>query len=80
MTMAVPAWYSSFMKPVDAFTLPYMVASQDELHTALDGQIGKGNSRLADGAGFKVLGYFLLGGGTSSTRFARCRSRPIARD
>ncbi len=62
MTMAVPAWYSSFMKPVDAFTLPYMVASQERLHAALDGQIGKEISRMADGAGFKVLGYFLLGG------------------
>jgi tripartite ATP-independent transporter DctP family solute receptor len=62
MTMAVPAWYSSFMKPVDAFTLPYMVASQERLHAAVDGTIGKEISRLADGAGFKVLGYFLLGG------------------
>src|SRR4249919_2179085 len=62
MTMAVPAWYSSFMKPVDAFTLPYMVASQERLHAALDGQIGKDISRMGDGAGFKVLGYFLLGG------------------
>ena len=62
MTMAVPAWYSSFMKPVDAFTLPYMVASQERLHAAVDGTIGKEIARLADGAGFKVLGYFLLGG------------------
>ncbi len=62
MSMAVPAWYSSFMKPLDAFTLPYMVASQERLHTALDGQIGKDISRMGDAAGFKVLGYFLLGG------------------
>jgi C4-dicarboxylate-binding protein DctP len=25
MSMAVPAWYSSFAKPLDAFTLPYLV-------------------------------------------------------
>ena len=62
MSMAVPAWYSSFMKPVDAFTLPYMVGSEERLHLAVDGAIGKQIGRLADGAGFKVLGYFLLGG------------------
>ena len=27
MSMAVPAWYSTFAKPLDAFTLPYLVAS-----------------------------------------------------
>ena len=28
LTMAVPAWYSNFMKPIDAFTLPYIVSSR----------------------------------------------------
>ena len=62
MSMAVPAWYSSFMKPVDAFTLPYLVANADKLHTALDGNIGSQIAKMGEGANFKVLGYFLLGG------------------
>jgi C4-dicarboxylate-binding protein DctP len=62
MSMAVPAWYSSFMKPVDAFTLPYLVANADKLHAALDGNIGAQVAKMGEGAGFKVLGFFLLGG------------------
>jgi len=27
MAQSVPAWYSNFMKPIDAFTLPYIVSS-----------------------------------------------------
>src|SRR6266705_4479433 len=41
MSMAVPAWYSSFMKPLDAFTLPYLVSSSERLRPALDGAIGR---------------------------------------
>ena len=62
LTMAVPAWYSNFMKPVDAFTLPYLVSSADRLKTGLDGTVGKEIARLGDAAGFHVLGYWLLGG------------------
>jgi len=62
MSMAVPAWYSSFMKPVDAFTLPYLVANADKLRTALNGDIGNQIAKMGEGANFKVLGYFLLGG------------------
>jgi tripartite ATP-independent transporter DctP family solute receptor len=62
MSMAVPAWYSNFMKPIDAFTLPYLVSSQQRLRTALDGVIGAEIGKLGDGAGFKVLGYWLIGG------------------
>ncbi len=62
MSMAVPAWYSSFMKPVDAFTLPYLVANADRLRAALDGQIGAQIGKMGEGVNFKVLGYFLLGG------------------
>ena len=61
-TMAVPAWYSNFMKPVDAFTLPYIVSSADRLRSGLDGALGKEITRLGDAAGFHVLGYWLLGG------------------
>jgi len=62
MSMAVPAWYSSFMKPLDAFTLPYLVGNEDKLHPALDGVLGREITKYGEAAGFKVLGYLLLGG------------------
>jgi tripartite ATP-independent transporter DctP family solute receptor len=62
ITMAVPAWYSKFMKPVDAFTLPYIVSAPDKLRPALDGALGKEIDKLGDAAGFKVIGYWLIGG------------------
>src|SRR5438477_5174018 len=62
MSMAVPAWYSNFMKPIDAFTLPYIVSSADRLKASLDGTLGKEVSRMGDAAGFHVLGYWLIGG------------------
>ena len=62
LTMAVPAWYSNFMKPIDAFTLPYIVSSADRLKTGLDGTLGKEITRLGEAAGFHVLGYWLIGG------------------
>ena len=61
MAMAVPAWYSNFMKPIDAFTLPYLVASADKLKAGLDGKIGREIERMGEGVGFKVFGYWLLG-------------------
>jgi tripartite ATP-independent transporter DctP family solute receptor len=62
MSMAVPAWYSTFAKPLDVFTLPYLTASVDRLKPALEGPIGADIARYCDGAGFKVIGYMLLGG------------------
>ena len=62
MSMAVPAWYSNFMKPIDAFTLPFIVSSAERLKAALDGNLGKEINRLGQGAGFHVFGYWLLGG------------------
>jgi len=62
MSMAVPAWYSTFAKPLDAFTLPYLVASTGKLKPALDGDIGADIAKYCDGASFKVIGYMLLGG------------------
>ena len=62
MTMAVPAWYSKFMKPLDAFTLPYIVPSPDRLKTALDGALGQRNRRDGRIAGFQIIGYWLIGG------------------
>ncbi|RZL87826.1 MAG: TRAP transporter substrate-binding protein [Variovorax sp.] len=61
MTMAVPAWYSGFIRPLDAFTLPYMVSSEARLRTALDGTLGKELARHADSAGFVLIGNLLLG-------------------
>ena len=62
MTMAVPAWYSKFMRPIDAFTLPYLVSSSDRLRSALDGQLGQRVVQLGDAAGFQIVGYWLMGG------------------
>ena len=61
LSMAVPAWYSNFMKPVDAFTLPYIVSSAEKLKAGLDGTLGKEIARMADGVGFHVIGYWLIG-------------------
>ena len=61
MSMAVPAWYSSFMKPLDAFTLPYLVGNEEKLRPALEGPLGAQISKFAEAPGFKVLGYLLLG-------------------
>ena len=61
LTMAVPAWYSNFMKPLDAFTLPYIVSSSEKLKAGLDGTLGKEIARMGDAAGFHVLGYWLIG-------------------
>ncbi len=62
MVQSSPAWYSPFMKPIDTFTLPFIVGSTERLRTALDGQIGKEIDKLAQAAGFKVIGYWLQGG------------------
>ncbi len=62
MSMAVPAWYASHMKPLDAFTLPYLVGNEERLRPALDGTLGREISKYADEKGFKVVGYLLLGG------------------
>ena len=74
LTMAVPAWYSNFMKPIDAFTLPYIVSSPDKLRSALDGALGTEVSRMGEAAGFHVLGYWLMGG-----RHIVNKVRPVTR-
>jgi tripartite ATP-independent transporter DctP family solute receptor len=62
MTMAVSAWYSKFIKPLDAFTLPYLVSSADRLHTALDGALGQRIGEMGEATGFQIIGYWLIGG------------------
>ena len=61
MSMAVPAWYSNHAKPIDAFTLPYLVSSADKLKAGLDGKLGREVERMVEAVGFKVFGYWLLG-------------------
>ena len=61
LTMAVPAWYSNLMKPVDVFTLPYLVSSAQRLKAGLDGTLGQTIAKLGDGAGLHVNGYWLIG-------------------
>jgi len=61
LTMAVPAWYSNFIKPLDAFTLPYIVSSPEKLKSGLDGRLGAEIARMGDAVGFHVLGYWLIG-------------------
>lgn len=62
MTIAVPAWYSNFVKPMDLFTLPYLVESPAKLKAGLEGSIGKQVADLAKPAGFQFVGYWLMGG------------------
>jgi C4-dicarboxylate-binding protein DctP len=60
-TMAVPAWYSNFVKALDVFTLPYLIDSPQKLKAALEGDIGSDISRMTEAVGLKVFGYWLLG-------------------
>jgi C4-dicarboxylate-binding protein DctP len=62
MTMAVSAWFSKFMKPLDAFTLPYIVPSSDQSKTALDGALGQRIAAMGEATGFQIIGYWLIGG------------------
>ncbi len=59
--MAVPAWYSSFIKPIDVFTLPYLVELPERLKKGLDGEIGDHVKELGRNAGFEFFGYWLAG-------------------
>src|SRR5580698_174523 len=54
MTMAVSAWYSKFMKQLDAFTLPYIVPSAELLQTALGGPLGQRISAMGESTGLKI--------------------------
>jgi len=61
ITLAVPAWYSNFIKQMDVFTLPYLVESPQKLREGLDGAFGDHMKTYADAAGFKLLGWWLMG-------------------
>ena len=60
--IAVPAWYSNFVKPMDVFTLPYIVGSPAKLRTAVDGAFGAKMKGLLEAQEFKIPGTWLIGG------------------
>jgi tripartite ATP-independent transporter DctP family solute receptor len=60
-TIAVPAWYSSFVKQMDVFALPYLVHSLGRLRQALDGAVGEKVSKYAEAANLKLVGFWLMG-------------------
>lgn len=62
MAAAVPAWYSNFVKPMDVFTLPYIVGSAEKLRAAVDGPFGTRMKGMMEQASLKVIGTWLIGG------------------
>jgi tripartite ATP-independent transporter DctP family solute receptor len=58
---AVPAWYSNYVKPMDVFTLPFLVASPEKLRAAIDGPFGAKMKALLEPAEFKIIGTWLIG-------------------
>jgi C4-dicarboxylate-binding protein DctP len=60
-TNATPAWYSNFIRQMDVFTLPFLVSSPDKLRASLDTPFGGHINDLAEAAGFKILGTWLMG-------------------
>ena len=61
MLITVPAWYSSFVKQMDVFTLPFICESPERLRTALDGPFGAKMEGYAGAAGFQIIGYWITG-------------------
>ena len=59
--MAVPAWYSGWVKQMDVFSLPFIISSEARLRSALAGPVGEQIGRHAEAAGFKILGYWTMG-------------------
>ncbi len=61
MLITVPAWYSSFVKQMDVFTLPFIISSPERLRSALEGPFGAKMEGYARDAGFQIIGYWLTG-------------------
>jgi tripartite ATP-independent transporter DctP family solute receptor len=59
--MAVPAWFSGYAKPIDVFSMPFIVSSPERLRAALDGPFGQKTMALTEPAGFKTLGHWIMG-------------------
>lgn len=58
---AVPAWYSNYVKPMDVFTLPFLVASPEKLRAAIDGPFGAKMKAMMEPSEFKIIGTWLIG-------------------
>ena len=61
MTLAVPAWYSGLIKPMDVFTLPFLVRSPDRLRAALDGPLGDVMKAKAEAVNLHFMNWWLMG-------------------
>ena len=61
IAMAVPAWFSGYAKPIDVFSLPFIVESPTKLRAALDSAFGQKVFALTEPAGFKIIGHWLMG-------------------
>ena len=61
MLITVPAWYSSFVKQMDVFTLPFMIDSIPRLQAALDGPFGAQMAGYARQANFEIVGWWMNG-------------------
>ena len=59
--MAVPAWFAGYAKPIDVFSMPFIVGSLDRLRAGLDGPFGQKMMALTEPAGFKILGHWIMG-------------------
>ncbi len=59
--MAVPAWFSSWSRAMDVYSLPFLVASEERLWRALTGPFGERVAKPIESAGFKPLGYWIMG-------------------
>jgi C4-dicarboxylate-binding protein DctP len=59
--MAVPAWFAGYAKPIDVFSMPFIVGSLDRLRAGLDGPFGKRMMALTEPAGFKIIGHWIMG-------------------
>lgn len=63
MMMSVPAWYSNYFKPIDVFTLPYIIQCDNaQLRKALSGPLTDAMGKISAAAGFHTVGYLLIGG------------------
>jgi TRAP-type transport system periplasmic protein len=61
MSLAVPAWYSGIIKPMDVFTLPFLVRSPDRLRAALDGPLGDAMKMKAEAVNLRFMNWWLMG-------------------
>lgn len=61
MVMVTPTWIANYAKPLDVLSLLYLPKSQERLFASLDGPFGRKMEGYAEGAGFKILGWWNSG-------------------